>query len=128
MWALVGMGGGSGAGSAQKGCTKGVRKRSVCMCVGGGGALTLISSNWHRASNELLPGAVQLLLDFFLVHRSYSISFRGAQGIPKYNTGFGRGKGWEIVWGCDWALMYLCVFVCVYVCVCACVCVCVTCR
>ena len=31
---------------------------------------------------------------FFLIHRSHSISFTRAQGIPKYNIGFGRGKGW----------------------------------
>jgi hypothetical protein len=32
---------------------------------------------------------------FFLMHRSHSISFTRAQGIPEYNIGFGRGKGWE---------------------------------
>jgi hypothetical protein len=32
---------------------------------------------------------------FSLIHRSHSISFTRAQGIPKYKIGFGRGKGWE---------------------------------
>jgi hypothetical protein len=35
---------------------------------------------------------------FFPMHRSHSISFTRAQGIPKYKIGFGRGKGWES-WG-----------------------------
>ncbi len=29
---------------------------------------------------------------FFLIHRSHSISFTRAQGIPKYKIGFGRKK------------------------------------
>ena len=29
---------------------------------------------------------------FFLIHRSHSISFTRAQGIPKYKIGFGREK------------------------------------
>ncbi len=32
-------------------------------------------------------------LHFFLIRRSHSISFTRAQGIPKYKTGLGRGKG-----------------------------------
>jgi hypothetical protein len=30
---------------------------------------------------------------FSLIHRSHSISFTRAQGIPKYKIGFARGKG-----------------------------------
>ncbi len=29
---------------------------------------------------------------FSLIHRSHSVSFTRAQGIPKYKIGFGRGK------------------------------------
>ena len=29
---------------------------------------------------------------FFLIHRSHSISFTRAQGIPRYKIGFGREK------------------------------------
>ena len=35
---------------------------------------------------------------FFLIHRSHSISFTRAHGIPKYKIGFARVKGWES-WG-----------------------------
>jgi heme/copper-type cytochrome/quinol oxidase subunit 2 len=35
---------------------------------------------------------------FSLTHRSHSISFTRAQGIPKYKIGFESGKGWES-WG-----------------------------
>ena len=34
----------------------------------------------------------------FSIHRSHSLSFTRAQGIPKYKIGFGRGRGWES-WG-----------------------------
>jgi hypothetical protein len=43
--------------------------------------------NSHAARKEKVRG-------LFLVHRSHSISFTRAQGIPKYKIGFGRGKGW----------------------------------
>jgi hypothetical protein len=35
-----------------------------------------------------------------LILRSHSISFTGPQGIPKYNIGFGRGKGWGALQYC----------------------------
>jgi hypothetical protein len=35
---------------------------------------------------------------FFLILRSHSTSFTGAQGVPKYKIGLGRGKGWKN-WG-----------------------------
>jgi hypothetical protein len=35
----------------------------------------------------------------FLAHRSHSISFTRAQGIPKYKLGFVREEGWES-WEC----------------------------
>jgi hypothetical protein len=35
---------------------------------------------------------------FFLIHRSHSISFTRAQGIPKYKIGVWEGEGWES-WG-----------------------------
>jgi hypothetical protein len=37
---------------------------------------------------------------FFLIHRSHSISFTRAQGIPKYKIGFGREKDGRV--GRDW--------------------------
>ncbi len=37
-------------------------------------------------------GELHLIHIFFLMHRSHSISFTRAQGIPKYKIGFGRGK------------------------------------
>ncbi len=40
----------------------------------------------------------RIVLSFFLMHRSHSLSFTRAQGIPKYKIGIGRGKGWES-WG-----------------------------
>jgi hypothetical protein len=44
-------------------------------------------------------GLIQCVFEHFsLIHRSHSISFARAQGIPKYKIGFGRGKGWES-WG-----------------------------
>jgi hypothetical protein len=34
---------------------------------------------------------------FFLIHRSHSISFTRAQGIPKYKIGFGREKDGRVL-------------------------------
>jgi hypothetical protein len=36
------------------------------------------------------------LIFFFLIHRSHSISFTRAQGIPKYKIGFGREKDGKV--------------------------------
>ncbi len=43
-------------------------------------------------------GACAAGATFSLTHRSHSISFTRAQGIPKYKIGFGEGEGWES-WG-----------------------------
>ena len=39
-----------------------------------------------------VAGYVSVCVFFFLIHRSHSISFTRAQGIPKYKIGFGRGE------------------------------------
>jgi hypothetical protein len=40
-----------------------------------------------------MSGRLICLLCIFHMRRSHSISFTRAQGIPKYKTGFGKGKG-----------------------------------
>ncbi len=48
-----------------------------------------------RVKASTVRGAENTECRFSLIRRSHSISFTRAQGIPKYKTGFGRGKGWE---------------------------------
>ncbi len=54
----------------------------------------------YAARRSVVGLCVRRLFLFFcfLIHRSQSISFTRAQGIPKCKIGFGRGKGWES-WG-----------------------------
>jgi hypothetical protein len=48
---------------------------------------------------QVLSLATRVLV-FFLRHRSHSISFTRAQGIPRYKIGFGREKDGRV--GRDW--------------------------
>jgi hypothetical protein len=52
------------------------------------GGRGLWSDGYWVAMREVLMGC----LFFPLIHRSHSISFTRAQGVPKYKIGFGRGK------------------------------------
>ena len=41
-------------------------------------------------------GTIGCIFFFFLIHRSHSISFTRAQGIPKYKIRFGREKDGKV--------------------------------
>jgi hypothetical protein len=63
----------------------------VCVCVQEVGGLA--PSVEAAAASTAWPGPFASLWVFFpLIHRSHSISFTRAQGIPKYKIGFGREK------------------------------------
>ena len=47
---------------------------------------------WLSAVSSLHASCFTPSSIFFLIHRSHSISFTKAQGIPKYKIGFGREK------------------------------------
>jgi hypothetical protein len=51
-------------------------------------------------SGSFLGAYLVFLTFFFLTHRSHSISFTRAQGIPTYKIGFGRERMGEL--GRDW--------------------------
>ena len=46
----------------------------------------------NKGGAYVRAGVAACPLFFFLIHRSHSISFTRAQGIPKYKIGFGRGE------------------------------------
>ena len=57
---------------------------------------TLVCGDFYKTP-VVVPAPIDgdgasVLMPFFLIHRSHSIKFTRAQGIPKYNIGFGRGK------------------------------------
>jgi hypothetical protein len=68
------------------------------MLGGGGGHARVPALMYALVSGALASGAF-----FFLIHRSHSISFTRAQGIPKYKVGFGRGER-MVELGKDWLI------------------------
>jgi hypothetical protein len=49
-----------------------------------------------RLPHPISYGCISTQGGFFLIHRSHSISFTRAQGIPKHKIGFARGKGGRV--------------------------------